>query len=287
MACPSDNSHLKSFSNPIKQINQDPPPNIQALISCDYTKMCCKLIKVLGIVNGTKSLCARIAMQAGFNSADETALGGKILMLGGLALGASGVVQGVGNFEQAKGVAKATKIRNHDLEILDKELEEKFKSKDLSQDTTLEVKAIDEPCSHVSDIKDASDVEEALADKQAKLKDQEEKIQEVKSSEKARIDKERKNKRIKLINKNYEIRTDSSKAKASKLQAAGTPGQAAYYAAQGWSELKKAESQKENLLQQVQEDNQNQQANTAEAIKKEIDKLAEFNPFQRNSSSQR
>ena len=49
----------------------------------------------------------------------------------------------------------------------------------------------------------------------------------------------------------------------------------------------KSRSDKESLIQQVQQDNQNQQANTAEGIKKEIDKLAEFNPFQRNSSSQR
>jgi hypothetical protein len=260
MACPAENPHSNNLPKSIEQINQEPPLNIQALISCDYTKMCCKLIKVLGIVNGTKSLCARIAMQAGFNSADETALGGKILMLGGLALGASGVVQGVGNFEQAKGIAKATEIRNAKLAALDEE----FKAKDLDQNITLEVKAVDDPClvSHQME-------EEIISEAGGVFDDLE------------------KNKRIKLINKDYEIDTDSSKAEASKLQAAGTPGQAAYYAAQGWSELKKAESQKENLLQQVQQDNQNQQANTAEGIKKEIDKLAEFNPFQRNSSSQR
>ena len=96
-----------------------------------------------------------------------------------------------------------------------------------------------------------------------------------------------KNKRIKLVNKDYEVDADKVKSKSGKLQSAGTPGQAAYYVAQGLSEHQKAKSQKESLVQQVQQDNQSQQANTADGIKKEIDKLSDFDPFKRNSSSLR
>ena len=94
-----------------------------------------------------------------------------------------------------------------------------------------------------------------------------------------------KNKIIKLVNKDYEVRLDKIKSEANKIQSVGTPGQAAYYVAQGLSEFEKSKSQKEASIQQIQQDNQNQQENTADGLKKEIDKLADFNPFQANSSS--
>lgn len=163
---------------------------------------------------------------------------------------------------------------------------------DLEQDLTIQVEALDEPSSAPSDIEDDLVIEieeEALSSKQAKPKEQaEEQVEEIKDLENNKQAAERKNdKKITLINKEYEVKTDIVKSQVSKLQAAGTPGQAAYYVAQGLSEHQKSKSKKEDLIQQVQQDNQNQQGNTADGIKREVDKLTDFDPFQRNSSSQR
>jgi len=96
----------------------------------------------------------------------------------------------------------------------------------------------------------------------------------------------KKNKQVKLINKNYEFDLDKIKSEANKIQSVNTPGQAAYYLTQGLPEIEKSKSQKkEASIQQTQQDNQNQQENTADSLKKEIDKLVDFNRFQVNSSS--
>ncbi|KAG6558654.1 hypothetical protein [Candidatus Rhabdochlamydia sp. W815] len=184
-------------------------------------------------------------------------------------------------------------MRNDSLKILDEEFKAKDlnNAKDLNKDITVEVEAVDEPCTSSVNDDIVSEIEEdALSNRQAKVKEQtEEQIKEPNDLERAKIDKqtEKKNKRIKLVNKEYEILADSHKAKSGKFQSVGTPGQAAYYVAQGLSEHQKAKSQKESLVQQVQQDNQNQQGNTADGVKKEIDKISDFDPFKRNSSSLR
>jgi len=88
-----------------------------------------------------------------------------------------------------------------------------------------------------------------------------------------------------LINRDYEVDLDKIKSESNKIQSVSTPGQAAYYLTQGLSEFEKSKSQKEASIQQIQQDNQNQQENTADGLKKGIDKLVDFNPFQANSSS--
>jgi len=126
------------------------------------------------------------------------------------------------------------------------------------------------------------DTKETLSDKQDKAKDLN---QEGTDEEDRAYGNVKKNKEIKLINKDYGVDLDKIKSEANRIQSVGTPGQAAYYVAQGLSEVEKSKSQKEASIQQTQQDNQNQQENTADGIKREIDKLADFNPFQANSSS--
>ena len=256
-----DEGHAKI--NLDKLLN-DPSIDPQSMSGYSIFIMTLSLIKVCEVLNSARNLSNLALIKAGFNSADETATAGTILGVGGLVLGATGVMQGVGKFEEAAGIAEATEMRNNKLQALDDE----FKAKDLNKDITVEIKAVDEPCT--------------LSAKQAKVKDQREEQNKVNT-----FDNIEKNKRIKLINKDYEIRTDKVKADTSKLQSAGTPGQAAYYVAQGLSEHQKAKSQKESLVQQVEQDNQNQQGNTADGVKKEIDRLSDFDPFKRNSSSLR
>ncbi|PWU14270.1 MAG: hypothetical protein C5B45_04560, partial [Chlamydiae bacterium] len=126
------------------------------------------------------------------------------------------------NFKQAEGIAEATAIRNHDLKLLD----EGSKAKDLKKDITVEVEVVDEPCTSsvnddiVSEIEEDAlcDAEETLSAKQQnKMQDQAEEANDLKRT---KIDKqtEKKNKKIKLVNKAYEIRTDEIKSDAGKLQ---------------------------------------------------------------------
>lgn len=263
--------------------------NSQAILAYAQLQMVTNLIKVYEFLGSARNLCNLAVIKAGFASADETAMAGSIVGVGGLVLGTAGIVQGVGNFKQAEGIAEATAIRNHDLKLLDEEFKAKDlnNAKDLNKDITVEVEVVDEPCTSSVNDDIVSEIEEdALSAKQNKMQDQ---TKEANDLKRTKIDKqkEKKNKRIKLINKDYEANTDIKKAEAGKLHSVGTPGQAAYYVAQGLSEHQKAKSQKESLIQQVQQDNQNQQGNTADGVKKDIDKLSDFDPFKRNSSSLR
>ena len=276
----------------IDELLNGSPVNAQDQLAYAHFLMMGKMLSVFTIVSSTKTLCSLAVLQAGFNSADETAMAGSIVGAGGLVLGATGIAQGVSKFEEAKGIAEATQIRNNNLKLLDEE----SKAKDLNKDITVKVEAIDEPCTSsvnddiVSEIEEDAlcDAEEALSAKQNKMQDQAKDLKQENISTRNRMfgDVE-KNKKIKLVNKHYEVNIELKKAKAAKLQAIGNPGQAAYYLAQGLSEHQKAKSQKEGLIQQVQQDNQNQQGNTADGVKKEIDEIAKFDPFQRNSSSLR
>ena len=281
-----------SLENPTKtnidKLLNGPPVNAQDQVAYAHFLMMGKILSVFNIVSSTKTLCSLAVLQAGFNSADETAISGQVIGLGGLVLGATGTMQGIGNFEEAANIAKANIVRNNRLKITD----EAFKAKDFDRDFTVKIEPLEEPCSHTSDVdndmvaeveEDAFyDTEETLSNKQDKAKDLN---QEGIDEEDRAYDNVEKNKIIKLVNKDYEVRLDKIKSEANKIQSVGTPGQAAYYVAQGLSEFEKSKSQKEASIQQIQQDNQNQQENTADGLKKEIDKLADFNPFQANSSS--
>lgn len=289
------NNHLdeSQVKTNLDKLFSDPSVNAQAKNQYELYLMITSLIKVYELLGSARNLSNLAAIKAGFASSDETEMAGSIVGVGGLVLGATGSVQGIGKFQEAKGIAEATEIRNHNLKLLDEE----FKNKDLNKDITVEVEAVDEPCTSgvnddiVSEIEEDAlcDAEEALhAKQQNKMQDQaKEQIKEANDLKRAKIDKqtEKKNKRINLINKEYEILADSHKAESGKFQSIGTPGQAAYYVAQGLSEHQKAKSQKDSLVQQVQQDNQNQQGNTADGVKKDIDKLSDFDPFRRNSAS--
>lgn len=77
------------------------------------------LIKAFGKISQARNKSGLAAIQSGFDSANQTKTAGSILAGGGLALGAAGVVQGVGNFQQAKGVAEAAEARAKALAKLD------------------------------------------------------------------------------------------------------------------------------------------------------------------------
>lgn len=264
--------------------------NVQAVLAYAQFQMISNLIKVYELLGSTRSLSNLAAIKAGFASADETAMAGSIVGAGGLVLGTTGVVQGVGKLQEAKGIAEAAKARNDDLKVLDKEP----KVRDLNKGITVEVESVDEPC--ISSVNEdivieveenaLCGAEEAFSVKQSKIEDRAEAVKQTAEENNVFSDTEQ-NKRIKLVNKEYEIFADSHKTKSGKFQSVGTPGQAAYYVAQGLAEHQKAKSQKESLIQQVQQDNQNQQGNTADGVKKEIDKLSDFDPFKRNSASLR
>ena len=269
----------------LDKLLNDPSIDPQSMTGYANFIMTLSLIKVYDIISSARNLCNLAAIKAGFNSADETAKAGTILGVGGLVLGATGVAQGAGKFEEAAGIAEATEIRNHDLKMLDAE----SKAKDLNKDIIVKVEAVDKPCTSGVNDDIVSEIEEdALSAKQNKMQSKAEDIKQENISATKRVYGDvKKNKRIKLVNKNYEVNADKVKADTGKLQSLGTPGQAAYYVAQGLSEHQKAKSQKESLVQQIQQDNQNQLGNTADGVKKEIDKLSDFDPFKRNSSSLR
>jgi len=175
-------------------------------------------------------------------------------------------MQGIGNFKEAAEIAKANIERNNNLEILD----EAFKAKELNQGFTVKIETLEEPYSPTSKVNNdmVAEVEEdAFYDTEETLSSKQDK-----ATEKDRVyGNVKKNKRIKLVNKNYEVELDRIKSESNKIQSVGTPGQAAYYLTQGLSEFEKSKSQKEASIQQIQQDNQNQQENTADGIKREID----------------
>lgn len=261
----------------IGRIFEDHPAIAQTMIAHALFQMLNKLTHVFKLLSKARSACNLAAIEAGFNSADETAASGKLIALGGLALGSAGVVQGIGNFKQAEGIAEATQIRNNKLEVLN----EKFNTKEV----TLE--AIDDLFSHTFNNEDLvlevegdvfCDVKEALSKEQIK------ETNNLKQDKIDTFDNIEKNERTKLANKDYEVDVDFVKAKASRAQFI-ILGQGTQNIAQGLSEYQKSKSQKESLIQQTQQENQSQQGSTVDGIKRKIDKLSDFDPFQRNSSS--
>jgi len=72
-----------SLENPIKtnidKLFNGPPTNAQDQVAYAHFLMMGKILSVFTIVSSTKTLCSLAVLQAGFNSADETAMSGQVI----------------------------------------------------------------------------------------------------------------------------------------------------------------------------------------------------------------
>lgn len=284
-------SHVEIF---IEKLLDGSPIGMQALMAAKLLCMANAMTAVfekLGLARGKLGLAL---IQSGFNSANETSMAGFITGLGGLALGAAGVTQGIGNFQQAEGIALATEKRAESLELINN----KTAPDDLEKGITIQVEALDEPGltssnniegEIVSDVEEEVfyDAEETLSSKSAKSKEQVEEqttVEKIKAQKKITTKEEAS--AITRTNKDYDVEVESVKAKANKFQGA-LLGQGAQIVSQGLAEHEKSKAQKDSNQQQVEQDTQTQVGNTADHIQKNIDGITAFDPFGRNSSSLR
>ncbi|MGL5264076.1 MAG: hypothetical protein ACRDAI_05820 [Candidatus Rhabdochlamydia sp.] len=92
---------------------------------------------------------------------------------------------------------------------------------------------------------------------------------------------------IEKENKKYDVKKNLIEARADRFQGLDGIGQGANLVSQSLGEQEKAKASKENIQKEMAQDNQNQMGNAADDLKRKADKIAEFDPFQRNSSSLR
>ncbi|MGL5263850.1 MAG: hypothetical protein ACRDAI_04645 [Candidatus Rhabdochlamydia sp.] len=234
------------------------------------------------------------AIKAGFAAANETATAGLFQLGGGAVLAGTGVVQGMAGCKSATEITEAVNTR--DAKILG--IKNDVKSQSLSENTvenpdiTIQVKELEEPVSpELNEIEEEIfyDAEEEVQScKQTEPENQAEeaqKLEQIKAQKK--LSSKEQSWLLRQAEKAYKVDTDLSKAKASKFQGLNAIGQGTLTTAQSLGELEKSKAQKENIQQQVEQDNQNQQGNTADDIKRKADKLTEFDAFRSNSSSLR
>jgi hypothetical protein len=238
------------------------------------------------------------AMQAGFNSADETATAGLFQLGGGAILAGTGVVQGVAECKGAAEFAKAAEVRRLDLA----EFNDALKNGDLpleGSDMTIEVKALDEPATPGFDKVEEEvfeeevfyDAEETLSCKQTQPGEQaeeikrEEQVEEQRMPAQDKITKEQADECIEKTEREYNVRKDLIKSKAGRFEGLGGIGQGMQNASQGLGEVEKAKGKKEDIQKEIAQDNQNQIGNTADDLRKKADEIAKFDSFRSNSSS--
>ena len=63
----------------VDKLFNGPPTNAQDQLAHDRFLMMGKILSVFTIVSSTKTLCSLAVLQAGFNSADETAMSGQVI----------------------------------------------------------------------------------------------------------------------------------------------------------------------------------------------------------------
>lgn len=277
---PKNKSH---FEINIEKICGDSPISAMSMLNFEIFSLYNTLTTAFEVINRARNESGLAAIKAGFTSADETTTAGLFQLGGGAIMAGTGLAGGIAGCKQATEIAQAAEERR----ILVTNIDEHTIKK--GSGLTVEVEALDEiPEPVLDEIEEEAflDAEETLSAKRAKPEEPTEGlIEEADTQDKIT----RREARILLqrVEKEYEVGKDMAEARAAPLKAVAAPGQGLYYVSQGLTELEKAKGQKENVQQQVEQDNQNQQGNTADDIKKKMDEIAKFDPFQRNSSSLR
>ncbi|MGL4540367.1 MAG: hypothetical protein ACRCU0_05260 [Candidatus Rhabdochlamydia sp.] len=288
----------------INKICNDYSTNTQAKLQAVLWMLFNSLTDAFVVINKAKSESGLAAIKAGFAAANETATAGLLQLGSGAAVAGTGIVQGMAGYKK---VAELSEIKEwRDTRIMETQentmtLEEHLSVKSESlpmentpienPDLTVQVEALDEPVSpELSEIEEEIfyDAEETMSCKQTKSEQQTEEEGMVKKADAlGKMTRREADKDITQINKEYEANRDIINTKKEKFEALAPIGQGIYYVALGLGDVEKAKAQKENIQQQVEQDNQNQQGNTADDIKRKADKLTEFDAFRTNSSSLR
>lgn len=270
--------------------------NTQAQLACMLFLLSNTLMKAFQVLGKARNASGIAAIQSGFSSADETKTAGNFVALGGFALGAAGVAQGVGSFKQAQGIAKAVENRENmmikaanDTEGVSDILAKK------NSDLTIQVEAVDEPITAPSvenevflDAEEEIfyDAEETLSAKQSNSDEHVEDTNVEEDEGKMSVEELEKCKGF--IQDNYEAEVKNVEAKADKIKGLAAPGQGVQIiTTQGLSEFNRSKSKKDEILQQVQQGNQSQEEETARDVKAKADELTKFDPFASNSGSLR
>ena len=270
--------------------------NTQAQLACMLFLLSNTLMKAFQVLGKARNASGIAAIQSGFSSADETKSTGNLIALGGFALSTTGVGQGVGSFKQAQGVAKAVENRANKVAEVVNDTEGMSEALAKDPNLTIQVEAVDEPITAPSDdlenevFLDAEeeifyDAEETLSTKQSNPDEQIEdtEIQE----DEGKMSVEELAKCREWIEDNYQVEVKNVEANADKIKGLAAPGSGVQVIAQGFSNLEKSKSEKDTLLQQVQQGNQSQEEETARDVKAKADELTKFDPFASNSGSLR
>jgi hypothetical protein len=287
----------------IEKISKDPYMSSQALIAAQTFLLYNALTNISVKMSQVRAELGLAAMQAGFNSADETATAGLFQLGGGAILAGTGVVQGIAGCKGAAEFAKAAEWRNAKIA----EINDALKDGDLSlessalegPDMTVEVKALDEPVTpglnkaeeEVFEEEVFYDAEETLSSKTLSCKQTkpEEQVGEIKREEQApvqnKMSEEEAKELIKEREREYNVQKDLIESKAGRFEGLGGIGQGMQNASQGLGEVEKAKGQKETIQKEIAQDNQNQIGNTADDLRKKADEIAKFDSFRSNSSS--
>ncbi|MGL5626231.1 MAG: hypothetical protein ACRDDW_01770 [Candidatus Rhabdochlamydia sp.] len=277
----------------INKICNDSSTNTQAKLQAVLWMLFNSLTDAFVVINKAKNESGLAAIKAGFAAANETATAGLLQLGGGAALAGAGVIQGVAGCKSATEITEAVNLRDSKIAYIKNETTPQNLSENLvkNPDITIQVEALNESVSpELNEIEEEIfyDAEEEIQScKQTEPENQAEETQKAEQVKARKTASKEEDKLLRQIEEDYKIDIDLSKAKASKLQGLAAPGQGLYYASQGLGELEKSKAQKENIQQQVAQDNQNQQGNTADDIKRKADKLTEFDAFRSNSSSLR
>jgi hypothetical protein len=280
----------------IEKISRDPYICSQALMAIQVFLMSHVLSNLSAKMSQVRGELGLAAMQAGFNSADETATAGLFQLGGGAILAGTGVVQGVAGCKGAVDFAEAAEWRNAKIAEINDALEDAPLENSVLEgsDMTVEVKALDEPVTPGLDKVEEEvfeeevfyDAEETLSCKQTQLGEQ---VGEIKREEQApvqnKMSEEEAKEAIKATEKEYNVKKDLIGAKVGKFQGLAAPGQGLYYVSQGLGEVEKAKGKKEDIQKEIAQDNQNQIGNTADDLRKKADEIAKFDSFRSNSSS--
>lgn len=272
----------------INKISGDSSTNTQALLQAALFMLCNMLTDAFVSINKARNESGLAAIKAGFASADETAVAGLFQMVGGGAFAGIGLAGGIAGCKQATDIAQAAETRSSDIMKIDERTMTK------GSDLTVEVEALDEiPEPVLDEIEEEAflDAEETLSAKRAEPEEPEEELTEEQLVEQAdvqdKITHREANNLLRRVEEEYKVSKDVAKAKSAPLEVLSGAGSGVNFLAQGLAEVERSKGQKETVQQQVEQENQNQQGNTADDIKKKADEIARFDAFQRNSSSLR
>lgn len=278
----------------INKICNDYSTNTQAKLQAVLWMLFNSLTDAFVVINKAKSESGLAAIKAGFAAANETATAGLLQLGGGAAVFGTGVVQGVVGCKSATEITEAINIRDSKIAYIKNETMPQNPSENILEnpDITIQVEALDKPISpELNEIEEDIfyDAEEEV--QSCKQTEPENQAEEAQKAEKIKAQRKLSSKEedwlLRQVERDYRVDKDFAKAKVDKFQGLSAISQGIFPAAQGLGELEKSKAQKESVQQQVEQDNQNQQGNTADDIKRKADKLTDFDAFRSNSSSLR